>query len=70
MAIEVVVGETGRHLLGVRDQRSHLHGEIGVVLARKHFMRELIECLSDAAGMILANTENDAFADLPAQWIA
>ena len=52
--VQVVVGETDGHLLGVLHFGSHLDGEIGVVLAGKHGVGQLVQGLGDPAGVVLA----------------
>ena len=69
-AEQVVVGEVDGELLGVRDLRGHLHGEVGLVFAGKHPVGDLVETLRQLGRVVLADGEDDGLADLPADRIA
>ncbi len=68
-AEQVVVGEIDGELLGVRYPGSDLNGEIGLVLAGKDGIRELIQDLGETGGMILADGEDDGLADFTTDWV-
>ena len=69
-AEQVVVAEVDGELLGVRDLRGHLHGEVGLVLAGEHAVGHLVEDLRQLGGVVLADGEDDRLADLAADRVA
>ena len=69
-AHQVVVGEVDGELLGVRDLRRDLHGEVRLILARKHDVGHLVEGLRQPGRVVLADGKDDRLADLAAHGIA
>ena len=50
--------------------RRDLHGEVGLVLARKHDAGDLVQNLRQPGGVVLADGEDYGLANLAADWIA
>ena len=63
-AKQIVVGEIDRELLGVWYLGSDLHSEIRLVFFGKHAVGHLVEDLGQLGGVVLADCEEDGFADL------
>lgn len=61
--VQISIGKIDRELLGRRDIRSYLEGEIRLVLPGEHLMRHLVEHLSDFPCMVARNAEENRFAD-------
>ena len=64
------MAEVDGELLGVRNLRGDLHGEVGLVLAGEHAVGHLVEDLRQLGGVVLADGEDDRLADLAADRIA
>ncbi len=67
---QIVVGEVDRKLLGVGHLRGDLHGKVGLVLAGKHAVGDLVEHLRQLGGVVLADREDDGLADFAADRVA
>ncbi|WP_297927298.1 hypothetical protein, partial [Metallibacterium sp.] len=69
-AQQLVVGEVDAELLRIGDLRGDLHREIRLVLAGEHARGHLVEDLRELESVVLADGEQDGFADFAADRIA
>ena len=68
-AKQVVVGEIDRELLRARNLRSDLHREVGLILAGEHAVGHYVQYLRQLGRVVLADGEDDGFADFAADGI-